>query len=829
MPIAPRLSFPDLPDSLVGLRELALDLQWSWNHATDALWERIHPAMWKATHQPWRLLQTVTESRLAELAADAEFCKLVTRHVRAHRASFERNTAFQEHYPKKAFSIAYFSMEYGLTPALPLYRDEFSLLTGDFIKAAHDWGIPLTAIGLLYQRGDVRQWLNRHGVPIEYYPVNEPSQLPLTPVRHGEDEWLHVKLDFPGWTTIWLRVWKAQLGRITLYLLDSQSPLNPPALRGILSEPYGHSPEVRLQQEIILGIGGWQLLEMLNLSPTICHLHESHAAWVILARAQSVMRTQQVSFEVALTAIRPGNTLTTHTCAEGGFDQFAPSLISDYFASYAQQIGWEMTQLLALGRHNPNNPDEPFNTMYLAVHGSGTVHSLGIAHAARTQTLLQPLFWRWPPREIPVTPLTHGIHVPSWDSEAADQLWSRACSKERWRSEGAVPLEGIAKLTDKTLWNFRSKGRQQLIEQLQTLDRALPPPSFHPEALTIGMACRFTSHQRPDLLLHEPQRLIRLLTDEARPVQLVIAGKAHPYDDMGPRLVAQWTAFARRPDVQGRVVFLMDDDLDLTEWLAHGVDLWLTTARRWREPSSTTGLRVVVNGGLNVSTLTDWWADAYQPEVGWAISVEPPLHDTAAQDRSEANHLYSLLEEHIIPLFYERDPKGIPSGWVAKMRTSMTTLPARYNAYRTVKEWVERVYWPAAQQVAHRTHGSCEAAVHIAAWRAQLAAHWSDVQFIAVESHVEDDQLLFNVTVQLGKLAPDGVAVQLYAEPQSPAVTAEIHPMTWQSSGIAEEAGTYHYTAALITSRPAHHYTPRVIAAWPDVSIPLEAPFIHWA
>jgi starch phosphorylase len=584
------------------LAELALDLHWSWNHATDEVWRQLDPELWKFTQNPWVVLQTVSKDKLKNVLADSTFRKHIDDLLQSKRLAAAAPAWFQKKHPQSPLKcVAYFSMEYMLSEALPIYSGGLGNVAGDQLKAASDLGVPVVGVGLLYQQGYFRQLIDKDGAQQALYPYNDPGQLPITPLRQPNGEWLRLEIILPGYS-VWLRAWQVQVGRVKLYLLDSNDAANFPAHRGITSELYGGGPELRLKQEMLLGIGGWRLLTALGIQPDVCHLNEGHAAFAVLERARSFMEANAQPFEVALAATRAGNLFTTHTAVAAGFDRFTPALIEQYLGHYAtDKLGITLHDLLALGRQNPNDPSESFNMAYLAIRGSGSVNGVSRLHGQVSRQLFSPLFPHWPVDEVPVGHVTNGVHHPTWDSAAAAELWTRACGKDRWLGmKENLEQQGIRSVPDENLWQLRTASTECLVnyarERLarhyaaagasaETIEEANHP--FDPKILTLGFARRFAAYKRPNLLLHDPERLLRLLSNPQRPVQLMIAGKAHPADKEGQALIKEWIQFIRRPDVRPHAIFLSDYDMQLTERLAQGVDVWLNTPRRPWEACGT--------------------------------------------------------------------------------------------------------------------------------------------------------------------------------------------------------------------------------------------------
>jgi glycogen phosphorylase len=821
------------------LVELALDLRWSWDHAADDVWRSLDPDLWDLTRNPWVILQTIAPEKLEQLNADANLHARVDALAREQRESRTATAWFQQAHPDAPLTaIAYFSMEFMLGEALPIYSGGLGNVAGDQLKAASDLGVPVVAVGLLYQQGYFRQVIRADGSQEASYPYNDPGQLPITPARDAEGKWVRLSVQLPA-STIWLRAWQAQVGRVKLYLLDSNDPANPPLARGITSQLYGGGPELRLTQEMVLGIGGWRMLRALGLNPEVCHLNEGHAALAVLERAADFMQATRQPFVVALAVTRAGNLFTTHTPVAAGFDQFAPDLIRQYLGAYAQtQLGLPLRDLLALGRQNPEDENEPFNMAYLATRASGAVNGVSRLHGQVSRRIFQLLFPRWPQAEVPVGHVTNGIHVPTWDSSASDALWTKYCGQARWLGAITTLEEDIRKVPDAELWALRQASRRALVEYARARyarqlaaagapadDLAPAGQILDPDALTLGFARRFATYKRPNLLLHDPERLVRLLTNPDRPVQLLIAGKAHPADLAGQDLIRQWIQFIRRPEVRGHAVFLSDYDMLLTEQLVMGVDVWINTPRRPWEACGTSGMKVLANGGLNLSELDGWWAEASTPPVGWALGDGREHGDDPGWDASEANALYALLEEQVIPHFYTREANGIPTQWLAKMRESMATLTPRFSANRAVRQYAEEYYLPAAVAYCARSANKGAPGAQLAAWVRALADGWRTIEFGELRVETREGQHQFEVQVDLGGLDPKDVCVELYAD--LPDGDGFHQTMTRGDQLINSENG-WVYRAQVPAARPASDFTPRLIPQRPDLAVPLEINLILW-
>jgi glycogen phosphorylase len=832
-----------LPTEIEGfdsLAELALDMRWSWNHATDEVWRQLDPELWEITHNPWVVLQTVSRDQIERVLADPVFRKNVDDLLRTTRHAAEAPAWFELHHPRAPLTcVAYFSMEFMLSEALPIYSGGLGNVAGDQLKAASDLGVPVVGVGLLYQQGYFRQVIDKDGSQQALFPYNDPGQLPITPLRHPNGEWLRLEIALPGYS-VWLRGWQVQVGRRKLYLLDSNDAANFPAHRGITSELYGGGPELRLKQELLLGIGGWRLLAALGIQPEVCHLNEGHAAFAILERARCFMEETGQPFEVALAVTRAGNLFTTHTAVAAGFDRFAPALIDQYLGGYAEEkLGIALDDLLTLGRQNPNDSSESFNMAYLAIRGSGAVNGVSRLHGKVSRHLFEPLFPRWPADEVPVGYVTNGVHMPSWDSAEADDLWTKACGKDRWLMTTEPLEQDICRVSDASLWKFRIAASKSLVEyargrlSLQLAVAGASPKAidaakhlFDPDTLTLGFARRFATYKRPNLLLHNPERLLRLLANPERPVQLIIAGKAHPADQAGQALIQEWTHFIRRPEARPHVIFLSDYDMNLTEHLVQGVDVWLNTPLRPWEACGTSGMKVLVNGGINLSELDGWWAEAYTPEVGWALGDGREHGDDPAWDADEADALYDLLEREVIPEFYARDEQGIPKAWVARMRESMGLLTPRFSANRTVREYTEQHYLPAATAYQLRIANKGAIGRQIVDWQQSLEQKWAALHFGELTVATDVERHIFAVEVYLNDLDPNAVRVELYAEGVNGGA-----PMRQEMKRVRQLAvgwGGYVYSAAVPAASAPADYTARIIPHCEGVAIPLEDARILW-
>jgi starch phosphorylase len=828
------LSFPA---PLARLPTLALDLHWAWNHAGDAVWKQLDQVLWERTQNPWLLLQYVPFARLERLAGDAGFLRDLQA-LEDSRAQYHATLPWRPPGPVILPRVAYFSMEFGLHEALPLYAGGLGILAGDYLKTASDLVAPVVGVGILWQQGYFRQVLDAAGRQTELYPYNEPGSLPVQPVVTASGDRLRVSLAFPG-RTILLRAWQVTVGRTTLYLLDSNDPFNTPADRGLTSTLYGGNPEVRLLQEIILGIGGFRLVEALGLDVEICHLNEGHAALVVVERARHFMQKHGTTFREALWATRAGNVFTTHTAVPAGFDAFPSDEIEKYrpyFEEYVRGLGVSWHQVLALGRRNPEDAAEPFNMAWLAMRGCSWVNGVSQLHGTVSRQLFAGLFPRWPQQEVPVGHVTNGVHVPSWDSPWTDAVWTQAAGKERWRGDVSALTLDMLRLSDEELWRLRAQertdlvryARERLLRKLARHDRLdtatrTAGEVLRPDVLTLGFARRFAGYKRPNLLLTDPSRLIALLTNAQRPVQLIVAGKAHPRDEEGKGLIQRWAQFAAQPEVRARVVFLDDYDMRLATELVQGVDVWINTPRRPWEASGISGMKVLVNGGMNLSTLDGWWAEAFHPDYGWALGHEFERTDDDAQDAAQ---LYWLLEQAVIPAFYERDADGFPRRWIARMRASMARLTPRFSSVRMLQEYIERAYLPAAASYRRRASRENGVSQELEKWSQHLEQQWPDIRFGEVTASAKQGQLTVSVPVHFGGINREAVRVELYAD--QPAGAEPFVQQLAPAESIPNVPNAFIYRATIATARPARDFTARVVPWHPEARIPIEIPLIAW-
>ncbi|MGN6804298.1 MAG: alpha-glucan family phosphorylase [Ginsengibacter sp.] len=831
--------WPSDIEGIDSLMELALNMRWSWNHSADELWQQLDPALWELTRNPWVVLQTISHDQLERKMALPSFRNKIDELMDLKKKATSRKAWFQQNHPGSALTqVAYFSMEFMLSEALPIYSGGLGNVAGDQLKSASDLGVPVTAVGLFYQQGYFHQVIDKSNNQLALFPYNDPGQLPITPLRLPNGEWLRIKIDFP-WFPVWLRTWQVQVGRLKLFLLDSNDAANLPVYRGITNELYGGGSTVRIQQEILLGIGGWRLLKALDIHPEVCHMNEGHSAFLVLERAHDYMDDYNVSFEEALAVTRKGNLFTTHTAVPAGFDHFSPALMEQFLGRYVREhLKIEMNYLMALGRKDAGDSSESFNMAYLAIRSSGAVNGVSNLHEEVSKSLFKDLFPRWPVNEVPIGHVTNGVHMPSWDSEIADKLWTQAAGKDRWRGDLESLQRDISRLSDNELWEMRCAQRKDFIDfarrrferQSQVAgvsvnELKMAKNILDPDTLTLGFARRFVAYKRPNLLLTDPSRFISILTNSQKPVQLVIAGKAPPYDESGKAFIRQWINFIEENQLHKHVVFLNDYDMFLTENMVQGCDVWVNTPRRPWEACGTSGMKVLVNGGINLSELDGWWAEAYSEKVGWALGDLQQHGNDPEWDKLEAEKLYELLEKEIVPEFYERNEKGIPGQWIEKMRNSMGQLTPRFSANRTVREYTEKYYVPAASGFVKRAADNSSFGRQIVEITRELENRLKGIAFGKIDIKMNANGFTYSLPLFLNGIAPEYVSVQLYADGTN-GEAPEINSMV-QDTTTGKESGQV-YSVEIKTSRSPNDYTVRVIPHYLDIAVPLENNLICW-
>jgi len=834
------------------LRELAYNLRWSWDYETNELFRRLDIGQWDASgHNPVKMLGVLPQHLLEEAANDDSFLANLSRVAeRFDEYMKSKKTWYRRHQGKMGdLSVAYFSMEFGISESLPNYSGGLGVLAGDHLKSASDLGIPLVGIGLLYQEGYFRQYLTSDGWQGELYPDNDFFTLPLNLARGKDGSPVAVQVEYPG-RMVKARVWRAQVGRVALYLLDANLEENRPEDRVVTNRLYGGDADMRIRQEILIGIGGIRALDVLGIIPTVCHMNEGHSAFLALERTRVLMSTQNISFAEARESTSAGNVFTTHTPVPAGIDVFYADVIERYFGGYYRSLGLNHQEFMALGRQDPNDSQEPLSMAVLALRLASRTNGVSKLHGEVSRKLWQRVWPGVPEKEIPITSITNGVHATTWTlGPDIAPLFDRYLGP-RWREDpmDSSVWEGVDKIPSEELWRAHSRRREQLVTfardrlagQLErrgvsASEVEAAHETLDPDALTIGFSRRFATYKRATLLFRQPERLARILKSQDRPVQIIIAGKAHPHDTPGKELIRQIIHFAREEEFRRRIVFLEDYDMVVARYLVRGADVWLTTPRRPLEASGTSGMKVAFNGGLNLSVLDGWWSEAYDPALGWAIGRGENYQDQTYQDEVEANATYDLLEKEIVPLFYDRGPDDLPRGWIGKMKSSMRTIGPFFNTHRMVAEYLEKMYQPALERSGQLAADGMSRARGLAVWKAEMRRRWPEVRVMRVEtdapSQVDVGALVeVRAQIQLGSIAPEDVSVELYQG----AVDADRDIQ--DGSAIAMIAierngdGSCGYAGAIPCSTSGlQGYALRVLPKNPDLTNPFEPGLIHWA
>jgi glycogen phosphorylase len=783
-PVARINVVPNLPEPLRRLQELAYNLRWAWDHETIALFRRLDRDLWESTgHNPISMLGQIHQERLEAVCDDAAFMatfRSVCESFDAYMST--KNTWYETHFGDIEKPImAYFSMEFGITECLQNYSGGLGVLSGDHLKSASDLGLPLVGVGLLYQEGYFQQYLNADGWQQELYPINDYSNLPVTLQRKPDGTPIKITVPMPG-RDLHAVIWKAQIGRVPLFLLDSNIPDNPlEEDRNLTDRLYGGDRRTRIRQEILMGIGGIRLLDALGLRPNICHMNEGHSAFLALERIRQLMTENGLSFQQAKEITSSSHIFTTHTPVPAGLERFGFDLMDEHFTDYYKSLGLSRDQFLDLGRENMGTY-ELFSMAVLALNLSTGSNGVAKLHGVVSRKLWQWLYPSVPEDEIPIESITNGIHVQTWISREMGTLLDRYLDPA-WRSEESRPeiWAQIDSVPDAELWRTHERRRERLVAfTRQRLRRQLENRGasqsamraaeevLNPDALTIGFARRFATYKRAALLMRDIDRLKKILNNPEFPVQIIFAGKAHPHDTGGKELIRQIVNLARTEDLRDSLVFLENYDMNIARHLVQGVDVWLNTPQRPKEASGTSGMKVIYNGGLNCSILDGWWAEGYQPEIGWAIGngEEYPENEWETQNYIESEALYNILEQDIVPLFYNRGRDGLPREWIGRVKNSMRVLAPYFSTRRMVEEYTKMYYIPAYQNTLKMTKANLEDGLAYAAWREELGKAWRQVQIRDVKIPQQQvkvgTELEIAAIVQLGQLKPEDVRVQLY-------------------------------------------------------------------
>jgi starch phosphorylase len=837
---------PTIPPSLKALEELAHNLRWTWDHQTAGLFRRLDPARWEATnHNPVLLLRTTDQVRLNEAARDPGYRRELAGAEAELKAYLDADGTDAATKPR----VAYFSAEFGLAECLPIYSGGLGVLSGDHIKSASDLNLNLTAVSLFYKHGYFLQRLRPDGWQEEEYPENDPESLPIRPALGPDGQQVSLTLPFPG-RGLHVLVWKVQVGRISLFLLDSDVEGNQPADRAITSRLYGGDRDMRIRQELLLGIGGVRALDVLGLRPEVCHLNEGHSAFLALERIRQLMGEGELTFDEARAIASAGMVFTTHTPVAAGHDALDPGTLDYYLGDYYRELGLSRSEFMALGRLHPHDEGEPFSMTILALRLAARSNGVSLLHGGLSRRLWGGVWPGLAEEEVPTGSVTNGVHLRTWLAPELGDLYEGMTSPDVWTGalESTERTRAVDEAPARDLWDRHERLRAELVHWVRArlasqLARQNAGPSevsraveaLDPKALTIGFARRFAEYKRATLLLRDPERLIRLVNDPRRPVQFIFGGKAHPSDNGGKELLRYLVELSRREELRGRIIVLEDYDIGVARRMVQGVDVWLNTPRRPMEASGTSGMKAVANGALHVGTLDGWWDEAYRAGLGWAIGDRRAYDDPNYQDQLESVSLYDLLEREIVPLFYDRDGAGLPQGWITRMRASMGGLPAVFNTDRMVHEYLKQYYEPAARDIRRLSEDGYRPTREAAAWVARVYQEWPRVQVTRVtgldETVPAGTVLAVEAEVSLGGLRPDEVEVHLahglldHDGYLTGATLDVLEPRGSSRDGVARFG-----TAELRGERSGRHgYAVRVTPRHPSLPTPFPLDLVRWS
>ena len=773
---------PNLPEKLEPLRELAMNLWYSWNWEAVQLFMRLDANLWEETsHNPVALLGHVSQQNLEELAQDDSFLAELDDVMGKFHDYLSRTSWFEKAHPgMKETSLAYFSCEYGLDETLPIYSGGLGILSGDHLKSSSDLGIPLVAVGLLYRHGYLRQYLNIDGWQQERYPENDWPNMPVTRMCDSEGNPIKVQVEL-GDDQLWLQAWRVQVGRVPLYLLCANRAENTPAQREITNQLYGGDREMRIRQEIVLGVGGVRMLRALGVEPDVYHINEGHSAFLLVERLRRLIQEEGLSFDEAKQIVWSSTVFTTHTPVPAGNERFSPELVKKYLGGCAQKLGLDWEQFLGLGRDDPSDKSEDFCMTILALKMAAHCNGVSDLHGEVSRNMWNNIWPGVPVDNVPIGSITNGIHTHTWISHDMRDIYERYLGPKFIEEPGELGIwERVDHIPDVELWRTHQRRRERLVffvrrRLMESLKRRGASQAeirasdsvLNPGALTIGFARRFATYKRGTLLFEEVERLARIIGNPQRPVQILFAGLAHSQDNPGKEIIKEIVHYTMDERFRGHAVFIEGYDINVARYLVQGVDVWLNTPRRPLEASGTSGMKAAANGALNLSVLDGWWCEGYSPAVGWAIGSGEIYENPEEQDYIESQALYNLLEREVIPLFFNRDASDLPRGWIAMVKESLKHIASYFNTNRMVMEYTKRFYLPAAEY-----HGILEADMYsgtkaLACWVKKVSTSWPGIEVVRLDApntkaSVVGDDFPVEADVNLGGLTDEDVFVELY-------------------------------------------------------------------
>ncbi|HEV7299897.1 MAG TPA: alpha-glucan family phosphorylase [Tepidisphaeraceae bacterium] len=840
---------PDVPEALLPLAEMAQNLWWVWNPDAVELFRRLDRKLWSEVyHNPVKLLGMLPQERLAEAATDDGYRAHLARVYEAFRAHLDQPGWFARAHSDTKMLVAYFSAEFGLHESLPIYSGGLGILAGDHLKSAAEIALPLVGVGLLYRNGYFQQYLSADGWQQESYPELDFYNLPVQPCTHADGSAVQVRVDLPD-NPVHCKVWKVSVGRIPLYLLDTNLPENAPADRDITARLYGTGTDLRIKQEIVLGIGGVRALEAMKVPASVFHMNEGHAAFLALERIRTLLANSPMTFDEARQQVMATNIFTTHTPVPAGIDMFSPETVLKFFRDFIPGLKLNDEGFLALGREDVTNAKQGFSMAVLAIRLADSANGVSWLHGDVSRHMWHNIWPAVPPDEVPIRHVTNGIHTRSWLAPDIQFVLERYLS-DKWKSDPTdhSVWSGVSQIPDAELWRAHERCRERLVswtrrrlhqqyasrgagyDDLQAADQVLDP-----EALTIGFARRFATYKRGALLMRDPERLKRLLEDTKRPIQFVFAGKAHPADNEGKELIRAIVNFARQnPQLRRRMVFIENYDMNVARYLVQGVDVWLNTPKRGMEASGTSGMKAAVNGVPNCSILDGWWVEGYAPDNGWAIGRGETYADPDLQDQLESQALYDLLEKRIVPEFYNRGIDNLPHEWIARMKACIGQLAPIFNTNRMVKQYAEEFYVPAAQRGLILSADGGKRGVALAHAKDRLRQRWGGIKIVGVHSsgngHFKVGQAMHvEALVDLPEIDPNEISVQLYCGPIS--ATGQVEKPAVISMTMSRTMSPHRYVfAGTLTCETSGRqgYAVRVVPGEADMANAFEPGLIAW-
>ncbi|AFZ49218.1 alpha-glucan family phosphorylase [Dactylococcopsis salina] len=843
---------PSLPPKLEPLKKLAYNIHWDWNVETKDLFRRLDNQLWESCrHNPVALLGNISQSRLAEVAEDEGFIAQMERAEEQLDLYLQERNWFRKNRQQALGEecYAYFCAEYGLTDCLPLYSGGLGVLAGDHLKSASDLGLPLIAVGLLYQEGYFSQYLNADGWQQEAYPISDFSNMPLHLERKSDGSELRVEVDYPGRTVI-ARVWRIDVGGVRLYLLDTNIEGNSEYDHNITDRLYGGDLDMRIHQEMMLGIGGFRALKALGYTPTVFHLNEGHSAFLVLERMRRLIEDDGLSFEEAKQMVQASQMFTTHTPVSAGFDMFNPDQTMYYVGHYADIFGLSREEFLAMGRENTGDLSSPFSMAALALRTSSFLNGVSKLHGEVSRDMFKGMWKGLPVSEVPITSITNGTHARSVVAKSTQQLYDRYLGPN-WSDKGPDdPLwEKVNAIPDDELWRNHERARADMVVMVRDwlgkklrqrgasqaeLDKATEV--LDPNVLTIGFARRFATYKRATLFLRDIDRIKKIIMGNPdRRLQFVIAGKAHPKDMPGKELIRQLIHIAREEGIEEYLVFVPDYDTHVARAMVSGCDIWLNTPRRPREASGTSGMKAAMNGLPNLSVLDGWWDEADYTATGWAIGQGEIYEDQHYQDEVEANALYDLLEQEILPLFYDRDANGVPRGWVQKMKNAIRLNIPQFNTARMLRDYSVYGYFPSSDRYFAMTENNYANTKAVAQWKKQVFERWYDIRIESIDVSEETD-IVVNETIEvkavldLAGLKPDDVSVELYlGKLNSNGEIVNGTPIPMEHTGETTSAGVTYKGSLVYRASGLQGLSLRVLPKNQYMAHPHELGLILWA